>query len=148
MPSCVNFCNIKLFADESFAYQQIRSLVDSVNLLSDLSNLSVWTDTWQMSFNVSKWEYMRIERLPRNITPASHTFNNSALSQVSAIKNLSINIDSHLSFDLHIREICKKTTRTLHIPNEEPKKGRNQSPIKLFVDPSLNMLHILGHLTS
>ena len=90
--------------------------------------------------------------LPQNSMPASYTFNNSILFQVSAIKYLGINIDSHLSFDLHIREICKRATRTLHMLMRNLKKKvvltQYHLPIKLFVDPSLNKLHIPDHLAS
>ena len=127
MPSCVHFCNLRLFADDSLAFHRIQSQVDVDHMQSDLDRLIEWANTWQMKFNVDKCEHMRIQRQTQNSTQASYTLNNSKLTQVSSIKYLGVHIDDQLSFDKHIREICKKATQTLHMLMRNLKKARTKS---------------------
>ena len=85
-------------------------MIDEIDLQSDLDNLAKWADTWQMCFNVSKCGFMRVERQAQaSINNPSQTYNLNAtqLSHVSSVKYLGVHIDALLSFDKHIREICK-----------------------------------------
>ena len=50
----------KLFADDTKIYRQINKVVDSIALQSDLTALDLWADRWQVKFNPSKCEVMRI----------------------------------------------------------------------------------------
>ena len=42
-----------LFADDTKIMQSISTLVDHVQLESDLDNLAKWCDTWQLNFNAT-----------------------------------------------------------------------------------------------
>ena len=50
----------KLFADDNKIYRQINKMEDSVALKSDLTALDLWADRWQVKFNPSKCEVMRV----------------------------------------------------------------------------------------
>ena len=50
----------KLFADDTKIYRQINKMEDSVALKSDLTALDLWADRWQVKFNPSKCEVMRV----------------------------------------------------------------------------------------
>ena len=50
----------KLFADNTKIYQQINNVEDSIALQIDLTTLDLWVDRWQMKFNPTKCEVMRI----------------------------------------------------------------------------------------
>ena len=51
---------IRLYADDTLLYRSIHSEQDVVALQNDLDTLSQWADVWQMSFNPSKIEFLRI----------------------------------------------------------------------------------------
>lgn len=148
MPSSVNFCKLKLFADDSLAYQQIRTQTDVDRLQSDLNKLSVWADTWQMQFNVNKCEHMRIERRTLNTSPTSYTFNNTRLPTVSSVKYLGVNIDKYLSFDNHIKDMCKKATRTLHMLMRNLKRARTKTRTLAYKSICRPILEYASHIWS
>ena len=50
----VEFCTIKLFADDTLLYTPINSLEDTFKLQKDLDNLPKWTIENGMSFNANK----------------------------------------------------------------------------------------------
>ena len=50
----------KLFAHDAKIYRQINKVEDSIALQSDLTTLDLWPDRWQVKFNPSKCEVMRI----------------------------------------------------------------------------------------
>ena len=50
----------KLFADDTKIYRQINKVEDSIALQSDLTALDLWADRWQVKFNPSKCQVMRI----------------------------------------------------------------------------------------
>lgn len=127
MQNSVGNCNLKLFADDSLVYQQINSQTDAINFQSDLNNLSIWADTWQMRFNILKCEHMRIQRPNCHSIPTNYTINNTNLSEVATIKYLGVYIDKRLSFDKHIHETCKRGTRILHMLMRSLKKARTKT---------------------
>ena len=127
MPSCIDHCNLRLFADDSLIYHEISSQANIVELQSDLDRLAEWARTWQMSFNVSKCEHMRVTRKSDTARAPVYNFDNSSLLQVEDIKYLGIHIDCHLSFDKHIQEICRKATNSLHMLMRNLKKARTKT---------------------
>ena len=52
----------RLFADDSLLYRRIRSSEDDRLLQEDLDKLQVWEKEWQMSFNPTKCEVIRITK--------------------------------------------------------------------------------------
>ena len=53
----------KLFAHDTKIYRQINKVEDSIALQSDLTTLDLWADRWQVKFNPSKCEVMRITHI-------------------------------------------------------------------------------------
>ena len=62
MPIVTEHSKLKLFANDSLLYNQIKTQQDTDNLQSDLNSLITWSETWQMKFNSQKCETMRISR--------------------------------------------------------------------------------------
>ena len=144
----INNSTLRLFADDSLVYHRIKSQADEIDLQSDLDNLAKWADTWQMCFNVSKCEFMRVERQAQaSINNPSQTYNLNAtqLSHVSSVKYLGVHIDAHLSFDKHIREICKKATRTLHMLMRNLKKAKTKTKTVSFKTICRPILEYASH---
>ena len=59
LPQKVN-STARLFADECLLYLKISSTADTAALQRDLDRLQQWVEDWQMSFNPSKCEVVRV----------------------------------------------------------------------------------------
>ena len=53
---------LKLFADNTLLYGIVHSNHDAIQLQEDLDKLTVWAQTWQMIFHLSKCYVLRINR--------------------------------------------------------------------------------------
>ena len=64
-------CNIRLFADDSIVYREIRSPADHHILQTDIQKLTDWSNKWQMNFNTSKCQLLTITHKPK---PSEFTY--------------------------------------------------------------------------
>lgn len=64
MPSHTEY-DVRLFADDSLLYREIRNTNDSIQLQEDLNALESWEKKWLMRFNPSKCNIISIP--PKNI---------------------------------------------------------------------------------
>ena len=69
----------RLFADDSLLYLQISSTADTAELQRDIDRLQQWEKDWQMSFNPSKCEVIRITT-KRNPIKATYQIHDHDLS--------------------------------------------------------------------
>ena len=149
MPNCTNFCSLRLFADDTLVYHQIQNQSDMNDLQSDLANLSDWALTWQMNFNASKCEHMRVARKSeQTVPPASYSFSGESLKSATCIKYLGVLIDETLSFDRHIQMICKKATQTLHMLMRNLKKAKCKTRSVAFKTICRPILEYASHCWS
>ena len=63
--------NIRLFADDSIVYREIRSPADHHILQTDIQKLTDWSNKWQMNFNTSKCHLFTITHKPK---PSDFTY--------------------------------------------------------------------------
>ena len=107
---------LKLYADDSLLYKPILNSTDSDLFQIDLNSLVGWADASQMKFNVKKCEQLCIKRLAcSNSTPTQYTMSGEPLSSVDHVEYLGVTIDCRLSFDQHIKKICSKANKSLHM---------------------------------
>ena len=107
---------VRLFADDTAVYLTIGGAEDGKLLQKDLDRLSVWEDRWDMEFNPSKCQVVRVtsSRIPFNF---SYTLHGQVLEVVTSAKYLGVDIScisSGLSWNPHIDRISKTATRTLN----------------------------------
>lgn len=103
---------IRLFADDALMYRTINNPDDASKLQEDLDKLQRWEDMWQMAFNPDKCEVLRLTQKKNNIIRHNYTIHGHTLQTVDQAKYLGITLDSKLSFNPHIDNICKKANRT------------------------------------
>jgi len=111
MPSRVS-STTKLFADDSLLYRVIRSARDSAALQEDLHNLEKWESEWQMAFNPSKCETIRITRKRQPII-STYTIHGHILDTVPSGKYLGVTIHEKLSWNDHVNTTAKKANNAL-----------------------------------
>jgi hypothetical protein len=106
--------NIRLFADDSILYREIKGPEDHQVLQQDLQTIFSWADRWQMAFNASKCQQLTITR-KRNPSDFNYTVSKQVIQQVASHKYLGVTISSDLTFKEHITNIRSKAGSTLGI---------------------------------
>ena len=98
---------VKLYADDVLLYRAIHSKVDCEVLQKDLGILDQWAEDWQMSFNLSKCELIRISN---KRYPLRHCYyiREEPITPVHHGKYLGVVIDERLSFNEHVEMIANK----------------------------------------
>ena len=103
---------LRLFADDSFLYREIKSNQDNKLLQEDLNTLQRWEMKWKMEFHPDKCQVLRITNKRKPI-PASYTIHNKTLNETNQAKYLGVIIDSKLQWNYQNKYICKKTNNVL-----------------------------------
>jgi len=129
-----------LFADDCLLYRHINSLADSHALQTDLNKLQKWESMWQMDFHPDKCEVLRITLNMKRIITGTYLIHGKVLNLVPSAKYLGITIDSKLTFNEHVDNICKKANSTRAFISRNTKKCPIQvkaMAYKTFVHPQL-----------
>ena len=99
---------IYLFADDTKIAHQVSSAEDSQQLIDDLNELSKWSSTWLLEFNVDKCHVLTIGRLENITHTERYQLNGTELEHVFEEKDLGVIIDSNLTFEQHISQKVMK----------------------------------------
>ena len=102
---------VRLFADDTILYQNIRSDDDPKLLQKDLDTLETWEKTWQMSFNVSKCHVLTVTN-KKSPTQYQYKLHNQNLESVKSAKYLGVEISDTLNWKDHVHITAKKANRT------------------------------------
>ena len=106
----------KLFADDTSLFSVTHDITTSANELNNnLKKISDWAFQWKMSFNLDPSKQAQEVIFSRKLKNVSHptlVFNNANLSLCKSQKQLSILLDSKLTFEEHYQTILNKTNRT------------------------------------
>ena len=106
----------KLFADDTKTYRQINKVEDSIALQSDLTTLDLWADHWQVTFNPSKCEVMRITH-NKDKSTTRYQVSSTELRNVSNYKDLGVIMASGLTWTKHVAETVQKANMVLALLN-------------------------------
>ena len=103
-------CKIKLYADDVLLYTTINTVDDCHRLQNDLITLEQWARKWNMVFNPTKCEFLRVSN---KINPiCTHYFiQGQEIQEVSSAKYMGITIDQHLNWNNHVKQISSKANK-------------------------------------
>jgi len=101
---------VRLYADNVILYSNIYSMEDCHQLQFDLDSLAQWANKWIMSFNPTKYEFLRITN-KINPIPFTYHINNSSIQEVIHAKYVGVVIDQHLNWSVYIKQVSNKATR-------------------------------------
>ena len=123
---------LRLFADDTLLYRQITKPEDEEILQKDINKLSEWAKLWQMNFNIAKCHTLRIRRSTRaskdQTSPMCMNYmEGEPLSDVEHHPYLGVELDSSLSWDLHLANTCSKSTRVLNMIRRNVTIGTNMN---------------------
>ena len=103
---------IKLFADDSVLYRNIRNQNDQVILQNDLDTISSWAERWLMELNINKCSVLSIT-LKRNYIFHDYNILGATLKRVTNHDYLGVTISSDLNWLRHVTKISNKASRNL-----------------------------------
>ena len=94
---------VRLYANDVLLYTTINSRADCIILQQDLDLLHKWAEDWQMKFNLTKCDFLRITKRKCPIA-ASYIIGECVIQEVSHIKYLGVTINSQLSWNEHKKQ--------------------------------------------
>ncbi len=113
MPNQINSF-ISLFADDTKLYGRSTFQNQTSAFQDDLSKLQAWSDTWKLRFNETKCTTLYLGK-----DNTKHIYNMSTsngpvnLDESEMEKDLGVQIDNPLKFDIHITDAIKKANSKL-----------------------------------
>ena len=115
--NCSDLFDFHSFADDSnlfFAHKNLKYLEQLVNL--HLSNIHTWLCANKLSLNIKKTNYVIFYPSQKKLVYNPKLFlNQMALKQEKCVKYLSIYVDSHLNWKIHVNNISEKIKRSIGI---------------------------------
>ena len=112
LPATFSHCTPFMYADDLKILKVVNTIEDVALLQSDLDRLVNWCKDNNMLLNVKKCFHVTFTRKHKTIKCDCY-INGVPIVKVDTIKDLGVVFDSKLTFDQHISEITKKTTRFL-----------------------------------
>ena len=98
---------LRLLADDSLLYREIKSILDTYILQKDLDALQAWEIENKMEFHPSKCQVLRISN---KLNPIINTYNihDVTLKVYDSVKYLGVTIDSKLTWKDHTSNVYNK----------------------------------------
>ena len=114
LPKYLKFTTPGLYADDTQIYASSDNYDELVNFLSsDSENISRWLSDNKLQHHATKTKLMFIGspyNIRNKIGDKSVIFRNTPLLRYRSFKCLGVEIDEHLSWEVHVNEICKKVS--------------------------------------
>ena len=105
----------QMFADDTKNFGPVSSHECELSRQTELNNLQLWTNKWQMDFNLAKCNHMRLGQRP--LTHQYYLSNRDGtphfLNSVDTEKDLGVLLDRALNFEQHIDKVIKTANSVL-----------------------------------
>ena len=140
-----------LFANDSLLYRRIRSLEDARLLQEDLDKLQVWEKEWQMLFDPTKCEVIRITKKRNPIQTINQIHDHDLTVTKGGERYLGITISNNLSWNAHVNATVKKAKNSLAFLRRNLArcpKDVNAQNYQTMVRPTLECIrvHLMGSI--
>ena len=103
---------VRLFADDTAIYLTLENKDDSDKLQVDLDRLQAWEAKWDMEFNPSKCQVIRVTA-SRTLLQTQYILHGQVLEVVSSARYLGVDISSNLNWNTHVDRITANASRSL-----------------------------------
>ena len=89
---------MRLFADDSIVYREIKNTCDHALLQQDLASLCEWAETWQLNFNITKCYHFGITN---KVVPISYNchMNDIVIAKSASTKYIGVTITHNLNWN-------------------------------------------------
>ena len=149
LPSCINFSNVIMYADDTVIFVSSTQLMEvELKLNMELTNLSEWLCGNKLLLNLKKTEFMIFgtqQRLCRQgIEGIDIALGGESVKCCDAFKYLGIILDSSLSMNQHIDHVKKNVSKMLGIFSRARPSLTIESANRLFKSMILPILDYCG----
>ena len=103
---------VRLFAVDTAIYLTLENKSDSDKLQRDLDRLQTWEARWDMEFNPSMCQVVRVTS-SRNPLQTEYILHGQVLEAVTSARYLGVDISSNLSWNTHVDRITANANRSL-----------------------------------
>ena len=140
---------VKLFADDTKLYREIKNPQDKDVLQNDLDNLMKWSRIWQLPFNESKCRVLHLGK--NNLNHKYKLINNKnevELIEVTEEKDLGLKFDYQLNFKQHTSECVSKANQRIGLIRRNFQQLDNYTFLLLYkslVRPLLEYCNTVWH---
>lgn len=112
LPEYLKHSTLRLFADDSIIYREIRTTEDAKLLQSDLEAAGKWEQDWLMCFHPDKCNVLNVTQKQ---TPIQFTYklHGHSLLKTDSTKYLGVTLQSNLKWDKHINNMTSKANQSL-----------------------------------
>ena len=111
LPNVIKNASVKIFADDTKAYNGINKPEDVTNLQNVIDEMFLWTQQWLLQFNKEKCKILHIgKKNPKNKYFIGPEQERIELTETELEKDLGIYVDPNLDFKKHIKTIVKKAS--------------------------------------
>ncbi|XP_048004850.1 uncharacterized protein LOC125240797 [Leguminivora glycinivorella] len=112
LPSAISNCRCLIFADDLKLLQPVANVCDCRLLQESIDKVAEWSEINRLQLNVSKCKVISFSRSKTPVT-YSYCLQSVSLERVRSIRDLGVIIDSGLTFQDHIVDMCKKANKNL-----------------------------------
>ena len=106
LPNSLNYATPRMFADDTSVRYASNSAEELQNVInSELESLNKWLITNKLSLNIVKTEFMIIgsrQRIRNLNDEIDIELNGNIINKIDSVKSLGVDIDSHLTWSVHI----------------------------------------------
>jgi hypothetical protein len=111
-PEYLSHSKLRLFADDSIIYRDIKTQDDCLKLQQDLDSAARWEADWLMAFHPDKCTKLTISPKKQSIQH-NYILHNHILESVTSAKYLGITLQSSLKWNLHYDNIISNGNKSL-----------------------------------
>ena len=103
---------VRLFADDTAIYLTLEHKHDSDTLQTDLDRLQAWEAKWDMEFNPSKCQVIRVTT-SRTPLQTQYILHGQVLEVVDCARYLGVDISNNLTWNTHVNRVTANAGRSL-----------------------------------
>lgn len=113
LPSILSPCKF-LYADDVKLGRVIETIDDCLQLQADLSRLSDWCESNQLTLNAEKCSVLTVSNKTTHDVSYMYTLQGGQqLAHLTSVKDLGVHFDDNLRFHTHVDRLVDKAFRTL-----------------------------------
>jgi myo-inositol-hexaphosphate 3-phosphohydrolase len=112
-PEYLSHSKLRLFADDSIIYRDIKTQDDCLKLQQDLDSAARWEADWLVAFHPDKCTKLTVSQKKNQPIQLNYILHNHILESVTTAKYLDVTLQSNLKWNLHYDNIISNGNKSL-----------------------------------